>query len=133
MAVMNAMAVDPDGKARVVVEYSDAARKTRTGLLTVGAVRLVSLSNGVNTRTSVVDGAWKTVVTGIKRPELTTLREGDVLFRDKTTTTPLDGAKSLETVMADLIASGTTATVFSIIRDNKVTEAHMQLTLDGGQ
>ena len=131
MAVMNAMAVDPDGKARVVVEYSDASRQTKTGLLTVGAVRLVSLANGVNTRTTVVDGAWKTVVTGVANPALTTLQVGDVLFRDKTTTTPLDAPNALEAIIADLVAAGRTATEFSIIRDNKVSEAQMQLTLGG--
>jgi serine/threonine protein kinase len=133
VAVMNAMSVDPDGKARVVVEFSDGARDRRTGLLTVTALRLVTLQNGVGVRTSVVDGVWKTEVTGVARPELTTLRQGDILFRDKTTATPLDGSDSLEKIMTDLVALGTTATEFSIIRDNKVSEAHMQLTLEGGQ
>jgi tRNA A-37 threonylcarbamoyl transferase component Bud32 len=132
VAVMNAMAVDPDGKARVVVEFSDASQKHMTGLLTVSAVRLVNLQNGVGVRTSVVDGVWKTKVTGVTKPELTTLRQGDILFRDKTTATPLDGPDSLEKIMTALVASGTTATEFSIIRDNKVSEAHMQLILEGG-
>lgn len=132
VAVMNAMAVDPDGKARVVVEYADTTQQRKTGLLTVLAVRLVNLQNGVGVRTSVVDGVWQTVVTGVAKPEITTLRQGDVLFRDKTTTTPLDGPTSLEGIMADLIAGGTTETEFSIIRDNKVGEARMQLVLDGG-
>ena len=129
-AVMNAMAVDPDGKARVVVEYSDSTRQPKTGLLTVSAVRLVGLSNGVNTRSMVEDGVWKTVVAGVKNTEVTSLREGDVLFRDKTTTTPLDSPTALEKIMADLAAKGSTVTEFSIIRNNKVGEAKMQLTLD---
>ncbi|WP_333815765.1 serine/threonine-protein kinase [Tabrizicola sp.] len=133
LAVMNAMAVDPDGKARVIVEYSDASRQPKSGLLTVGAVRLVSLSNGVHTRSMVVDGAWKTVVSGVGDPAVTTLREGDLLFRDKTTTALLDGPQSLESIIANLVAAGVTATGFSIIRDNKVGEAQMQLTLDEGQ
>lgn len=130
---MNAMAVDPDGKARVVVEYADASKQRKTGLLTVTAVRLVNLQNGVVVRTSVIDGVWTTVVTGVTRPETSTLRQGDILFRDKTTTTPLDGPMSLEKIMAELVAAGTTQTSFSIIRDNKVGEAQMQLALEGGQ
>ncbi|MBN8629936.1 MAG: serine/threonine protein kinase [Rhodobacterales bacterium] len=132
VAVMNAMSVDPDGKARVVVEYSDASRQKKSGLLTVSVVRLVNLQNGVGVRTSAIDGVWKTTVTGVTQPEITSLRQGDVLFRDKTTKTPLDGPTSLETIMGDLVAGGTTQTGFSIIRDNKVGEAHMQLVLDGG-
>ena len=133
VAVMNAMSVDPDGKARLVVEYTDASREKKTGLLTVSAVRLVNLANGVGTRTSVVDGVWTTEVTGVTRPEITSLRQGDVLFRDKTTTTPLDGPASLEQIIADLTAAGATQTEFSVIRANKVGEAHMQLVLEGGQ
>ncbi len=132
-AVLNAMAVDPDGKARVVVEYSDGSRDRKTGLLTVGAVRLLNLQNGVGVRTLVVDGVWKTEVTGVARPELTTLRQGDILFRDKTTTTALDGPNALEAIIADLIAQGRVETEFAIIRDNKVSEARMALTLDRGQ
>lgn len=133
VAVMNAMSVDPDGKARVVVDYTDTAGSRKTGLLTVSSIRLVSLSNGVGLRSSVVDGVWKTEVTGVTQPEVTTLRQGDILFRDKTTGLPLDGAETLEAVMAELIAKGVTQTEFSIIRDNKVSEAVMQLTVDGGQ
>ena len=133
VAVMNAMSVDPDGKARLVVEYADASQERKSGLLTVSAVRLVNLQNGVGTRTSVVDGVWTTEVTGVTQPDITSLRQGDVLFRDKTSTTPLDGPAALEKIIADLIAAGTTQTVFSIIRDNKVSEARMQLVLDGKQ
>jgi tRNA A-37 threonylcarbamoyl transferase component Bud32 len=132
VAVMNAMAVDPDGKARVVVEYSDGAAQRKTGLLTVTAVRLVNLENGVGLRTSVVDGVWQTEVTGVTRPEVTTLRQGDILFRDKSTGIPLDGPSSVEKIIADLIGRGMTETEFSIIRDSKVGAARMQLTLDGG-
>ena len=133
VAVMNAMSVDPDGKARLVVEYADVSKERKTGLLTVSTVRLVNLQNGVGTRTSVVDGVWTTAVTGVTRPELTSLRQGDVLFRDKTTKTPLDGPASLEKIIADLTAAGATQTDFSVIRENKVGEAHMQLTLEQGQ
>lgn len=130
VAVMNAMAVDPDGKARLVVEYAGASKEPMTGLLTVSAIRLVNLTNGVGTRTSVVDGVWTTEVTGVTRPEITSLRQGDVLFRDKTTTTPLDAPGSLEKIIADLVAAGTSQTEFSIIRDKKVSEARMQLALE---
>ena len=131
VAVMNAMSVDPDGKARLIVEYAGPSKEHTTGLLTVSAVRLVNLANGIGTRTSVVDGVWTTTVTGVDRPEITSLRPGDVLFRDKTTTTPLDGPDSLEKIVAELTAAGATQTEFSVIRGNKVGEAHMQLALEG--
>lgn len=131
--ILNQMTVDPDGKARVFVEYAGSDLTKKTGLLTVGAVRLVSLTNGVSIRTTVIDGTWTTTVTGIAKPEVTTLREGDILFRDKTTGTPLDTAEALEAVLRDLVAAGKTQTEFSIIRDKKVGSAVLQLALDGGQ
>jgi hypothetical protein len=131
--ILNAMQVDPDGKARVVVEYSGSDLKVNSGLLTVGAVRLVSLVNGVSIRTTVVDGVWTSTVSGIANPEVTTLRQGDVLFRDKTTGTPLDGPDALEAIVKNLVSAGATQTEFSIIRDSKVDAAVLQLALDGGQ
>lgn len=131
--ILNAMKVDPDGKARVVVEYAGSDLDRKSGLLTVGAVRLVSLTNGVTVRTTVVDGVWTSTVTGIVKPEITTLRQGDILFRDKTTSIPLDGPEALEAILRDLVAAGATQTEFSIIRDNKVSAAVMQLAIDGGQ
>jgi tRNA A-37 threonylcarbamoyl transferase component Bud32 len=131
VAVMNAMAVDPDGRARVVVEFSDRSGKAKTGLLTVDAVRLVTLQNGIATRTRVVDGAWKTEITAVGAGNSSTLKVGDTLFRDKTTTTPLDSATALETILADLVAKGVTETEFSIIRDNKVAAATMRLAESG--
>jgi hypothetical protein len=132
-AILNAMEVYPDGKARVVVEYLGSDLQPRTGLLTVHTVRLASLTNGVSVRSLVVDGAWRTEVTGVAQPELTGLRQGDILFRDKTTGTPLDSATALETIMAELVAQSVTQTEFSIIRDNKVSAATMQLMLEEGQ
>ncbi|HLQ18375.1 MAG TPA: hypothetical protein VK146_05290, partial [Tabrizicola sp.] len=133
VAVMNAMAVDPDGKARVVVEYTDRTQKAKTGLLTVGAVRLTTLANGVALRTAFVDGVWKTDVTAVAKPEVTTLKPGDTLFRDKTTTSPLDGPTSVEKILATLVQQGVAETEFSIIRDNKVESATMQLVQDRAQ
>jgi predicted Ser/Thr protein kinase len=133
MAIMNALRVDPDGKARVIVEYAGSSLERQTDLMTVAAIRLVGLANGVSLRTAVVDGAWKTEVTGVTQPELTTLRQGDVLFRDKTSGTPLDGPDTLEKIVAELAGLGVTETRFSIIRDNKVAEASMQLAAEGGQ
>lgn len=131
--ILNAMQVDPDGKARVFVEYSGSDLVKKTGLLTVAAVRLVSLVNGVSLRTTVIDGAWTSTVTGVARPEVTTLREGDILFRDKTTGTPLDQPDALEKILGDLVAAGATQTEFSIIRDKKVDSAVLQLALEEGQ
>lgn len=127
--ILNAMQVDPDGRARVVAEYSGSDGERKTGLLTVDAVRLVNLSNGLGLRTATEDGIWKTVVTGVAKPAMTTLRQGDVLFRDKSTGIPLDGPQSLEAIMSDLLAANATQTAFSIIRDNKVDEGSMKLVL----
>ncbi|NHB77922.1 serine/threonine-protein kinase [Rhodobacter calidifons] len=126
-AILNAMQVDPDGKARLVVEYAGSDLKRQTGLLTVGAVRLVGLVNGVSVRTAVIDGAWTTTVTGVTRPQLTTLRQGDILFRDKTTGIPLSTPDALETILRDLVARGAMQTEFSIIRNGKVDAATLQL------
>jgi len=114
-----------------VVEYAGSDLKRQTGLLTITGVRLVNLSNGVRVQTSNVDGVWKSVVTGVAKPEMTTLRQGDVLFRDKSTGIPLDGPTSLETIIAELVNAKATQSEFSIIRDNKVDVATMQLALAG--
>ncbi|MCX7286484.1 MAG: serine/threonine-protein kinase [Rhodobacterales bacterium] len=129
-AVLNVMAVDPDGKARVVVEYAGSSLERETGLLTVKANRLVSLANGVNLGIETLDGTWRTVVTGVTVPSATQLRQGDVLYRDKTTGVALDGADSIEKVMATLVEEGKSLTEFSIIRDNKLSSAAMQLATD---
>jgi len=132
-SVLNAMRVDPDGKARVVVEYAGSSLERQTGLMTVPATRLVSLANGVNVRISTVEGEWKAVVTGVTAPTATQLRQGDVLFRDKTTGLALSGPETLETIMKALVESGTAVTEFSIIRDNRLATAAMQLAVDAGQ
>ncbi len=132
-AVLNAMQVDPDGKARVVVQYSGSSLERQTGLMTVTATRLISLANGVNLTVSTIDGEWRSVVTAVNSPNSTTLREGDILFRDKTTGVALDGPMSIEAIMASLVASGTATTEFAIIRDNKLADATMQLAIKAGQ
>jgi hypothetical protein len=129
-AVLNAMSVDPDGSARVVVEYSTPTSARESGLLTVTANRLVSLGNGINFAVRTVDGQWQTVVTGVTVPSATQLRQGDVLYRDKATGLALDGPQSLETIMADLVKQGAGVTEFSVLRDNRITEAGMQLAAD---
>ncbi|HMS93622.1 MAG TPA: protein kinase [Tabrizicola sp.] len=129
-AVLNAMKVDPDGKARLVVEYAGESLDRESGLLTVKVTRLLSLSNGVNLSVSVVGDKWETVVTGITAPEKTELRQGDILFRDKTTGIAIDGSDSVEVVLAKLLEAETGLTSFSIIRDNKVTSAAMQLAVE---
>ena len=126
-AVLNAMNVDPDGRARVVVQFSGSTLEVQTGLMTVTAKRIVSLANGVNLKISNVDGEWRTVVDSVTRSSVTTLRPGDVLFRDKTTGATLDGPQSLERIMALLVADGVAETEFSIIRDNKLGAATLRL------
>jgi hypothetical protein len=125
-AVLNSMQVDPDGTAR---EFAGSSLDRETGLLTVKVDRLISLANGVNLRVTVVDGKWQTVVTGVTMPEKTELRQGDILFRDKTTGLAIDQADAVETAMAQLVEAGTGLTTFSIIRDNKLTTAAMQLAV----
>ncbi|WP_136646203.1 serine/threonine-protein kinase [Tabrizicola sp. YIM 78059] len=127
-AILNALNVDPDGRARVVVEYSLASGQDRqTGLLTVKAKRIVSLANGLTVSIASTDGEWRTVVDSVPQASPAALQPGDVLFRDKTTGTALDGPQSLETIMNDLVGLGARETEFSIIRNNRVTVAAMQL------
>jgi serine/threonine protein kinase len=129
-AVLNTMKVDPDGKARVVVEYAGSSLERESGLMTVPTTRLVSLGNGVNFEIRTVDGQWQTIVTGVTIPAATTLRQGDVVYRDKTSGAPLDRAESLETIMAALVEQGVGVTTFSVLRDNRIMDAAMQLAAD---
>ncbi|MFN3576245.1 MAG: protein kinase domain-containing protein [Tabrizicola sp.] len=128
-AILNAMQVDLDGKARMVADYSTSNGERSSGLLTVDALRLVTLANGIQLRTLTVDGVWKTEVTAVPEQGMTTLRPGDVLFRDKSTGVALDGPTSIESILEQLVGSGATRTEFSIIRNNKVEAADMTLVL----
>ncbi len=128
-ALLNAMKVDPDGKARVVVEYSAGSTDRESGLLTVDTFRLISLANGVTLLAFVEDGKWKTVVSGVVSPEKTELHQGDILFREKTTGIAIDSAEAVETALAKLVEAQSTLTTFSIIRDGKVITAAMQLAV----
>jgi serine/threonine protein kinase len=129
-AILNTKNIDPDGRARVVVEYAGSSLERQTGLLTVPTTRLVSLGNGLNFEIGTVDGQWQTVVAGVTVPAATQLRQGDVLYRDKTTGIALDGPESLETIMATLAEQGTGVTQFSVLRENRIVDAGMQLATD---
>jgi hypothetical protein len=129
-AILNSMRVDPDGMARVVVEYAGSSLEREAGLLTVPVTRLVSLGNGLNAEIRTVDGRWQTIVTGITVPAATTLRQGDVLYRDKTTGIALDAPDALEKIMASLVADGVGVTSLSVLRDNRIQDAAMQLAAD---
>lgn len=129
-AILNTMNVDPDGNARVVVEFAGSSLERESGLLTVPVTRLISLGNGVNFEVRTLDGEWRTIVTGVTVPSATTLRQGDILYRDKTTGTPLEQADSLETIVATLVEQKVGVTEFSVLRDNRISDAAMQLATD---
>jgi serine/threonine protein kinase len=129
-AVLNALRVDPDGKARVVVDYAGSSLEKQTGLLTVKAVRLVSLANGVSFAVTNIDDEWKAVVTDVRRPSESTLQRGDVMFREKTTQMLFDSAESVEMILQALVTQGATVANFSVIRDNQVAAAAMRLSVN---
>ena len=128
-AVLNALRVDPDGKARVVVDYAGSSLERQTGLLTVNAVRLVSLANGVSFAVTNIDGEWKAVVTEVRRPSEATLRRGDVMFREKTTQMLFDRSESVEMILQALVTQGAGVANFSVIRNNQVATAAMRLSV----
>jgi serine/threonine protein kinase len=129
-AVLNSIKVDPDGKARVVVEYAGSSLEREAGLMTVPATRLVSLGNGLNFEIRTVDGEWQTLVTGVTVPAATSLRQGDIVYRDKTTGIALDTPEALETILSTLVDQGVGVTSLSVLRDNRIQDAAMQLAAD---
>jgi serine/threonine protein kinase len=129
-AVLNALRVDPDGRARVVIDYAGSSLEKQTGLLTVKAVRLVSLANGVSFVVSNANDGWKAVVTEVRRPTESTLQRGDVLFREKGTQLLFDKADSVETIIQTLVLQGASVANFSVIRDKQVTSAAMRLSVE---
>jgi hypothetical protein len=129
-AVLNSMKVDPDGNARVVVEYAGSSQEREAGLMTVPVTRLVSLGNGLNVEIRTVDDQWQTIVTGVTVPEVTELRQGDILYRDKTTGIALDTPEALEAIMAALVEQGVGVTSLSVLRENRILDAAMQLAVD---
>lgn len=128
-AVLNALHVDPDGRARVVVDYAAPGMDRQTGLLTVTAVRRVTLGNGVSLAISHDDEGWKTIVTGVERPAETDLQPGDVLFREKMTQALFDQDDSLDAVLTALVDRGLTMASLSLVRQNQVASGSMRLTL----
>jgi hypothetical protein len=129
-SVLNSMKVDPDGKARVVVEYAGSSLEREVGLMTVATTRLISLGNGLNAEIRTVDGLWQTIVTGVTVPEATSLRQGDIIYRDKTTGIGLDSPEALETILSTLVEQGVGVTTLSVLRDNRIQDAAMQLAAD---
>lgn len=129
-AVLNALHVDPDGRARVVVDYAAPGADRQTGLLTVTAVRLVSLANGVSFAISHLEDGWKTVVTAVERPSETDLQPGDVLFREKTTDMLLDQSGSLDAMLKALTDKGEAVVTLSVVRNNQVAGASMRLAVE---
>jgi hypothetical protein len=66
----------------------------------------------------------------VNEGSVTTLLPGDVIFRDKTTDTVLDGPKTIEEVMAKLVEQKLGTMELSVVRGNKVESAFMQLALE---
>jgi hypothetical protein len=129
-AVLNSLHVDPDGRARVVVDYAAPGADRQTGLLTVTAVRLVSLANGVSFAISHLEDGWKTVVTAVERPSETDLQPGDVLFREKSTDMLLDQSGSLDAMLKALTDKGEAVVTLSVVRNNQVAGASMRLAVE---
>ncbi|WP_374642099.1 serine/threonine-protein kinase [Tabrizicola sp.] len=128
-AVLDALHVDPDGRARVVVDYAAPGAASRTGLLTVPTVRLVTLANGVGLAISHQDEGWKTVVTSVADPAATDLVPGDVLFREKQTQALFDQPDAVDMVLKTLVGKGETLAQLSVVRQNQVVGGAMRLAL----
>lgn len=128
-AVLDALHVDPDGRARVVVDYAAPGAASRTGLLTVPTVRLVTLANGIGLAISHQDEGWKTVVTSVADPAATDLVPGDVLFREKQTQALFDQPDAVDMVLKTLVGKGETLAQLSVVRQNQVVGGAMRLAL----
>ena len=128
--ILGDLKVDPDGFARVVVHYTDAAGAPQTGLLAAQAVRRVSLANGVSLVAEVQGGRWKTTVQSVEAGSVTSLQPGDVIFREKATGTAIDGAQSVEALLPVLVEQKLGTTELAVIRGSKVETAFMQLAID---
>lgn len=128
-AVLDALHVDPDGRARVVVDYAAPGTASRTGLLTIPTLRLVTLANGVGLTISHQDEGWKTVVTAVADPDATDLMPGDVLFREKQTQALFDQPEAVDVVLKTLVGKGETLAHLSVVRQNQVVSGAMRLAL----
>lgn len=128
--ILGDLTVDPDGYARAAIRYVDTGGQAQTGLLAVPTLRLVSLVNGVSLVAAFEDGHWVTKVRSIEADVATTLQEGDVIFREKSTGAIIDGPQSIEGVMPALIERKLGTVEFSVIRDAKLDTAFMQLAIE---
>ena len=128
-AVLDALHVDPDGRARVVVDYAAPGAASGTGLLTVSTLRLVTLANGVGLAISHHEDGWKTVVTRVADPAATDLMPGDVLFRERQTQALFDQPDAVDAVLKTLVGKGETLAHLSVVRQNQVVSGAMRLAL----
>ncbi len=128
-AVLNALQGAHAGRARVGVDYAAPGADRQTGLLTVTAVRLVTLANGTSFAISHFEDGWKTVVTKVERPSETDLQPGDVLFREQALDLRLDQSGSLDAAIGALVEKGQTVMNLSVVRDNKVAGASLRLAV----
>ena len=129
-SILGQIKVDPDGFSRVAINYIDKSGATHTRLLAIETVRMVSLVNGVNLITEHVEGEWQTTVQSIAPDADTTLRVNDQIFRDKFSGFVINGSDSIENIMQELIDQNVGATVFSVLRGNRIETATMPLVFD---
>jgi len=127
--VLDTLKVDPDGYTRVAARYRPLGKtRAQNGLLALPVMRSLGLENGYSFTVRNPDGSgWKTMVAGVPTDQAGSLQQGDILVREANTGLTLDGSETMDTVLAELLASEQPQARFTVMRNGAGTTANMQL------
>ncbi len=128
--VLDNLNVDPDGYIRVAARYRPLGEtRAQNGLLALPAIRSVGLENGyMFTIRSTGDESWQTVVSDVPAETAGDLQKGDVLLSEAQGGVALNGAESLDEVLAALVAEEKSQARFTVTRNGSETAAVMPLS-----
>ena len=127
--VLNDLKVDPDGYIRVSARYRPLGEtRPQNGLLALPAMRVLGLENGYVFDVQNQDGkGWQTVVSSVPAEGAGSLQKGDVLVSETNSRVNLDGAESLDGLLATLVSENKAEARFSVLRSGGETNAVMPL------
>lgn len=127
--VLDEFSVDPDGYIRVAARYRPLGEtRAQNGLLAFPAYRMFGLQNGYTFDVRHMgDAGWQTVVTAVPQEAAGNLQSGDILLGEAQTGLSVDGPKSLDGILAQLVSENQPEARLRVLRNGGESTAVMQL------
>lgn len=128
--ILNALAVDPDGFTRSIVQYRDPELGTiDRGLLAVPVVRRVGLIDGTALEFRYQHPGWQVLVREPGASERNTLSTGDVVLGHSDPDAPMRAYDEFETVLYRADELGLSSIELTVLRNGKTVTA--RIPIDG--